>query len=162
MTPRPGPVGAPPGYGLAGPADGSTLPWAQIERWLVGAHSYWVCATRADGRPHAMPVWGLWHDGELWFSTDPTSHKARNLAARPEVVVHLERGDEVVVLEGSAERVTDAGALARFDDVYDAKYSVRPSSMGEVAGVYRVRPRVALTWTEADFPATATRWVMDP
>lgn len=158
-APRPEPVRTTAGYGLvAAPADGSALPWAQVEQWLAAARGYWVCTTRADGRPHAMPVWGLWRDGELWFSTDPASHKGRNLAARPQVVVHLESGDEVVVLEGVAERVQEPGALTGFDDAYDAKYEVRPSSMGDAAGVYRVRPAVALTWTEADFPTTATRW----
>jgi hypothetical protein len=56
------------------------------------------------------------------------------------------------------ERVVDPDALARFDDVYDAKYDVRPSSMGEAAGVYRLAPRTALAWTEADFVTTATRF----
>ena len=46
----------------------------------------WVCSTRPDGRPHAMPVWALWIDGALWFSTDPSSYKARNLARSPEGV----------------------------------------------------------------------------
>ena len=67
--------------------------------------SYWVTTTRADGRPHAMPVWGLWLDGALWFSSDPDSVKGRNLAARPDAVVHLESGDEVCILDGRVRRV---------------------------------------------------------
>jgi streptogramin lyase len=106
-----------------------------------------------------MPVWGLWLDGAVWFSTDPTSVKGRNLDARPDdVVVHLESGDECCILEGTVERVRDAGALVRFDDRYDAKYSVRPSDMGDAAGVFVLRPRTALTWTEADFQHSATRF----
>ena len=105
-APTPGPVQIVEGYGLGdAPADGSALPWTQVEEWLAASRNYWVCTVRADGRPHAMPVWGLWVDGELWFSTDPTSVKGRNLDARPDVVVHLESGDEVCVLEGRAERV---------------------------------------------------------
>jgi hypothetical protein len=105
-----------------------------------------------------MPVWGLWLDGAVWFSTDPASWKGRNLEARPEIVVHLESGDEVCILEGTVERVRDQTGLARFDDEYDAKYSVRPSSMGESAGIYSLRPRTALAWTEADFATSATRF----
>ena len=105
-----------------------------------------------------MPVWGLWLDGTVWFSSDPMSVKGRNLAARPEVVIHLESGDEVCVLEGTAERVRDAEPLQRFDDVYFEKYDVRPSSMGDAAGVYVVRPTVALVWTEKEFGTSATRF----
>jgi hypothetical protein len=97
-------------------------------------------------------------DGTVWFSTDPGSVKGRNLLARPDVVVHLESGDEVCILEGRAERVTDPDALARFDDVYNEKYDVRPSSMGDAAGVFVLVPTTALAWTEADFPTTATRF----
>ena len=105
-----------------------------------------------------MPVWGLWLDGTVWFSTDPTSWKGRNLEARPDVVIHLESGDEVCVFEGTAERVRDAERLRRFDDVYLEKYDVRPSDMGEDAGVYVLRPTVALAWAEADFATSATRF----
>jgi PPOX class probable F420-dependent enzyme len=157
--PAPGPVRTSEGYGLGdAPADGSALAWAQVEDWLAQSRNYWVSTTRADGRPHAMPVWGLWSDGAVWFSTDPGSIKGRNLAARPDAVVHLESGDEVCILTGKAERVTDPGALATFDDRYEAKYGVRPSGMGEAAGVYALHPDTALVWTEADFPTTATRF----
>jgi hypothetical protein len=157
--PRPGPVRTTEDYGLGeAPADGSVLPWAKVVEWLTTARNYWICTTRADGRPHAMPVWGLWFEGEVWFSTDPKSVKGRNLAARPETVVHLESGDEMCVLEGAVVRVRDADRLVRFEDAYDAKYQVRPSSMGEAAGVYRLEARTALVWREADFATSATRF----
>ncbi len=157
--PRPGPVRVVDGYGLGdAPADGSVLPWETVVGWLTKARNYWLGTTRADGRPHAMPVWGLWMDGTVWFSTDPASVKGTNMLARPDVVVHLESGDEVCILEGRAERVTDQAALDRFDDLYEQKYDVRPSSMGESAGVFVLVPKVALVWTEADFPNTATRF----
>jgi hypothetical protein len=157
--PRPGPVRTTEDYGLGGaPADGSVLPWSRVVEWITNARNYWVCTTRADGRPHAMPVWGLWLDGTVWFSTDPKSLKGRSMAARPDIVVHLESGDEVCVLEGKAELVTDLADLTPFYDAYDAKYNVRPSDMGEAAGVYRLVPSLALVWREADFNTSATRF----
>ncbi len=157
--PRPGPVRVVEGYGLGdAPADGSVLPWSDVVGWVAKARNYWVGTTRADGRPHAMPVWGLWMDGTVWFSTDPTSVKGKNLLARPDVVIHLESGDEVCIFEGRAARVTDQAVLDRFDDAYEKKYDVRVSSMGEAAGVFVLEPATALAWTEADFPNTATRF----
>jgi PPOX class probable F420-dependent enzyme len=147
----------PAGYGIAAPGDGE-LPWSWAEEKLVAARNYWVCSTRADGRPHAMPVWGLWLGEAVVFSTDPESVKARNLAARPEVVVHLESGDDVVVVDGRAERVAGADLPPEFVDVYEEKYAVRVDTADPSFGFYRVVPARVLAWREQDFPTSATRF----
>lgn len=146
-----------PEYGIPSDTEG-LLTWEWAEGQMTAARNYWVCTTRADGRPHAMPVWGLWFEGELVFSTDPKSVKGRNLARDPRIAVHLESGDECMVLEGVAERFSDHEALVRFADAYEAKYAFRPDPASEAHGVYVVRPNVALAWLEQDFLKTATRW----
>jgi PPOX class probable F420-dependent enzyme len=151
----------PAGYGV--PTDGSggeRLPWSWAVERLAAARNYWICTTRADGRPHAMPVWGLWLEDGVWFSTSRASQKARNLAWRPSVVVHLESGDETVVLEGEAEEV-DRAARVRFADAYEQKYDFRPNPDDADSAVYVVRPRTAQTWLESDYTRTAARWVFD-
>ena len=145
----------PAGYGISeAPPDAS---WADAVARLHSARNYWLVTTRPEGRPHAMPVWGLWLDGAVVFGTNPNSRKGRNLAASAEAVVHLESGDDAVVIEGRAERVIDAGALERFSDAYFEKYGIRVEPDPGVA-VYALRPRVAFTWSERDFPQSATRW----
>jgi general stress protein 26 len=104
-----------------------------------------------------MPVWGLWHEDTFYFSSSPDSRKARNLASNPHVAVHLESGDEVVIVEGSAEQVTDADLLHRLGEDYTAKYEFEVSFTSG-RGLMAVRPRIAYAWTEQDFPATATRF----
>lgn len=150
----------PAGYGIATSRDG-LLPWSWVDEQLSAARSYWVCTTRADGRPHAMPVWGLWLDARLLFSTDPTSVKAGNLATRRSVVVHLESGDDVVVVEGEADRLTAADLPVGFVDAYDAKYAVRIDPTDPAFGFYRVRTDRVLAWREQDFPSSATRFRFD-
>jgi PPOX class probable F420-dependent enzyme len=160
--PRPTAPLIPASYGV--PTDGSggeLLPWSWAAERLAGARNYWICTTRGDGRPHAVPVWGLWHEGAVWFSAGRTSVKARNLARDPRLVVHLESGDDTVVLEGEAEQPHDPAELLRFAEAYETKYAFRPDPADEASCVYAVRPRVALTWTEQDYPKTAARWVFD-
>lgn len=154
---QPGRPLMPPEYGIAPDREG-LLPWSWAEERLAAARNYWLATTRPDGRPHVMPVWGLWLDGALVFSTARRSRKARNLAVRPEAVAHLESGDEVVILEGPVHAVTDAALLARFVDAYTAKYQFRPDPHDTAVGVYALRPHTAFAWRERDFPASATRW----
>lgn len=147
-----------PGYGVPEAATG-LLPWEHVAERLERARNYWVATAGSDGQPHAVPVWGLWVEGTLYFGVGPRS--ARNLAANPRVAVHLESGDDVVIVEGEVAVLREpAPELSRaLDDASAAKYDWRPSteSPGPVGeGTYVLRPRVAYAWTS--FPADATRW----
>ena len=159
--PRPEPFGAPASYGIGGEEPGELLPWKDVERWIAESRNYWVATTRVDGRPHAMPVWGVWLDGAVWFSTHPESLKGRNIRRDPRVVIHLESGDDVAILEGEVEP-HDPGSLAAFIDDYERKYGYRIETGDRTMGIHRLAPNVVLAWREADFPSTATRWVFGP
>ena len=135
------------GYGVPEDEEGM-LPWAWAAERLAKAHNYWVVTSG----PHASPVWALWRDGALVFSCGPGSRKARELARDPKIVIHLESGDEVVIVEGEAEATAADAALI---DEYERKYNFRAEA-GE--GWYRVEPMRVLAWTEAGFPKSATRF----
>jgi nitroimidazol reductase NimA-like FMN-containing flavoprotein (pyridoxamine 5'-phosphate oxidase superfamily) len=58
-----------------------------VERLLVEAQLYWIVTVRADGRPHAVPLVGVWADGAFAFCTGAEEQKMRNLDADPRVAV---------------------------------------------------------------------------
>lgn len=148
-----------PGYGIH-PGPEGMLSWSHVEERMSAAHNYWVATTRSDGRPHVTPVWGLWVDGTFYFGGTPRSRKARNLADNPNVAVHLESGADVVILEGTAEVVTDPdpSLSERVAAASIAKYGTGSS---DIEGSYAVRPRVVLAWLENSLPSTATRWLFE-
>jgi PPOX class probable F420-dependent enzyme len=140
-----------PGYGVPSDPEGM-LPWSWAEEQLAASRNYWIVTVRSDGSPHSAPVWGLWVDGALIFSTSPDSRKGRNLARDPRVVVNLESGDDVVILEGQIAVVALDDTMA---DLYEAKYDYRPGGEGDW---FTLRPRVAFVWRESDFPRSVTRF----
>jgi hypothetical protein len=149
-------------YGDPAPP-GELLAWSWAEQRLVAARHYWIATTRRDGRPHSRPVWGAWLPDGFWFSTGSLAR--RNLAANPQITMHLERGDRVVIVEGVATRVTGAGRLQGFRAAYNRKYDWAAAVTDEgwidsagapVTPVFRVRPRVVFGW-DADLRAP-TRW----
>jgi general stress protein 26 len=148
------------GYGIPSDPKGM-LRWADAAARLRRSRNYWIVTARSDGRPHAVPVWGVWLDGALYFGTDRRSRKARNLAGNPSVVVHLESGDDAVILEGVADEVSQRGLVERIDQAYAKKYKMRVSDAPGQLVVYAVRPRVAFGWRERDFPRSPTRWSFD-
>jgi hypothetical protein len=150
----------PSSYGVGGTqsAPGERLAWKTVEAWIEAARNYWICTTRADGRPHAKPVWGVWLDRALLFSTDGRSLTGRNLARDPEAVIHTESGDDVAILEGPVEPLPGGDLLDRLRDRYESKYGYRLEPGDQDTPVLALRPRSVLSWTESDFPETATRW----
>ena len=145
-------------YRVSTSSDGP-LVWSHAEKRLERARNYWIATTRPDGRPHVAPVWGVWMEGELYFGTGRSSVKGRNLAHSPELIVHLESADDVVIFEGEVEEVRDRTSFKAVDIAYRAKYGMGVREAGHDGAVwYVVRPRKAHAWLENDFPNTATRW----
>ncbi len=144
-----------PGYGISEDEEG-LRPWSWAAERLTQCHNYWVATVRPDGRPHAMPVWGVWMEDRFYFSTARTSRKARNLAANPNCVVCTEDATEAVIVEGEATVSDDADVLRPVWQAYKAKYD------WDVAGesMFVVRPSSVFAFIETadDFATAATRW----
>jgi Pyridoxamine 5'-phosphate oxidase len=146
-----------PGYGIVGEQEGGgLLAWSWAEQRLTRGWNYWLVTARPDGRPHLMPVWGLWWEGAFWFSTGEKTVKARNLAANPNCVVAPDRGDEAVIVEGRAEWVAASDSLEPLWAAYKMKYKWNVKGMG----FFVVRPQTAFGFIEKgeQFTQTATRW----
>lgn len=146
-------------YGID-PSGEGLLPWSWASEQLAASRNYWIGSTRPDGRPHVAPVWGVWLEGVLYFSSALSSRKVRNLALNPQVVVHLESGDDVVILEGVVDELHDAGLYSKVAGVYNAKYQgvFMEEELPDGGLVYAVRPQTAFGWLEQDFVRSATHW----
>ena len=147
-------------YGIHEDRDGM-LAWDFVDEQMAKSRNYWINTTQPDGRPHAAPVWGVWLNGNLYFGTSPNARKARNLDANPAMVVHLESGDDVVILEGTAVKLTNMSPelYEAFSSAYAAKYAgFKPNPPSETEPLYTLRIQTAMAWLERDFPRTATRW----
>ena len=138
------------------------LPWSHVEARLETARNYWISTANASGKPHATPVWGVWVNGALYFDGSPQTRRSRDIAVNPAVAVHLESGDDVVILEGTAR---DIGAPSRaLAEAVSAAYCAKYAASGyaptpeawDQGGLCEMRPRVAFAWTQ--FPQNVTRW----
>ena len=77
------------------------------------ARSTWLTTLNEDGSPHVTAVGALWLDGSFWFQTGSGTHKHHNIERDPRCSVAVSIRDADVVIEGTAERVTDPGDIAR-------------------------------------------------
>jgi|SRR5208282_5724954 len=151
-----------PGYGIVGAEEGKgLLPWAWVARKMNGCRTFWLATIHAGlhdkpGRPHVMPVWGVWLEDAFFFSTGRKSRKGQNLAANPACTIANDDGAEAVIVEGFAAQVEEAAALERIAIAYQKKYKMDPRGMGEP--IFRVQPSRVFGLMERTFPQSATRW----
>ena len=146
----------------------SLLPWSWADEHLAKERNYWLVSVRRNGFPQARPLWGVWSDGLLYLSV---GHAGLQRAEEPEegrldVSVHVDSAVDVVIVEGTIERVADEygggrfkipggvddEALHRAGELYKAKYDYSADFVNFV-----VRPRVVYGWRAEDV-RTATKW----
>jgi len=154
-------------YGVPDDLDG-VLPWSWAEERLLASRNLWVVTASAAGRPHAMPVWGVWlpEPSAFLFSCAPSSRKARNLAENPQATVAADHTVEVVTVEGTTRFVTP-DEVADGIDAYVRKYHEDESAqeaakqfVGENTVVLLTPERAfGIIETEEDFGPRATKWV---
>ena len=133
-------------------------------------HTPWLTTINPDGSPHVTPVGVVQLDGVWYFSSGPGTRKSRNLAADPRCVVSVATHPFDLVIEGNAQRVTDAdelrAAAATFNqqgwpaevdgDGLTAEYSA-PSAGPPPLHVYRITPATVFAFGTAE-PYRATRF----
>lgn len=151
-------------------------PWEVGRKEVVAAETFWVSTVRPDGRPHVTPLIAVWHDEAIWFTTGPDERKAQNLAANASCILTTGRSDLFaggldVVIEGSAEQVTEDAELQPVAEAFGAKYGTeiwdfvvhdgafRHRDMDGRALVFRVRPVRGLGFRKGDqFSQTTWRF----
>ncbi len=153
--------------------NGRTIPWPEARDLLAAERFYWLATVHPDGAPHVRPVLGVWDNGALFSTTNPTARKARNLQLDARVAVTARTASVDLVVEGSATPVTDDATLRRVAAAYRAKYgwpvTIRdgafdapygaPTSGPPPYAVYAIHPSVVFGFGTGDtFGPRSTRW----
>jgi hypothetical protein len=86
-------------------------PWAEASEQLEG--KYWLATVKPNGQPHVMPLFGIWSEGALYFTSGMSVQKARNLAQNAHCVITATGKNLDRVMEGKATKVRDETKLQR-------------------------------------------------
>jgi Pyridoxamine 5'-phosphate oxidase len=136
------------------------LDWTDVRHDLEQATAYWLATVRRDGRPHVVPLDGLWVDDVWFYGGSERSVHRRTALAHPAATMHLADPMRAVVVEGEVRLATPGPELAqRLADHANEKYAHfgyrnDASAYAETLALY---PRRVLAWTA--FPRDATRFL---
>ena len=152
-----------PGYGIPETTDGM-LAWSWAVERLERALTYALATAGSDGAPHLIPIWGAWVDGHWYVEGGPTRWQ-RNLRENPRMVIQVEDGDDVVIVEGRARELTAppgplaATILGGYAKYRDTKgYEASADNWAE-GGLWELEPLKAFAWSR--FPDDVTRFRFD-
>lgn len=151
----------PPGY-VENPK--SSVSWNTVEDRLRNAKNYWLCSVYPDGRPHVIPRWAVYVDGKIYYDGSPETRHARNIAQNPRAALHLESGDQALIVEGTARAAgkPSESLAARIAAAYCEKYTQfgycpEPNQWDD-GGLFVFTPQKVLTWT--NFMDDPTRFTL--
>jgi general stress protein 26 len=143
----------------------SFLPWSHVVERLTTAINYWFCSVYPNGRPHSIPKWAVMVDGVIYYDGSPETRHAKNIAKNPYISLHLEDGNDVVIVNGKVVELKRSSleqreqiAKAYTDKYAELGYSPQPS-FWENGGLYMLSIESALAWTS--FTEDPTKFVFE-
>jgi hypothetical protein len=96
---------------------GAALEWsrayAALSRSATSDVTHFLGTCRPDGTPHAAGVGAQWLAGYVYFTSNASARKARDLAVNPKCTISVKLPGIDLVLAGSAARVTDVQTLRK-------------------------------------------------
>ena len=134
-----------------------TTEWGQhAEQRLRSNIIAWLTTVGSDGRPYTSPVWFLWDGQTILIFSQPNRQKVKNLRKNARVTPALDdtqEGEDVVIVEGTAELMDDPGlsaVLLAFADKYRERLEKMEWTPEEMAADYsqaiRVTPTKFKSW----------------
>ncbi len=95
--------------------------WRAIEARLGRESTIWVATVRYDGRPHLAPVWFIWFENKIYFTTGSETQKFANLYHNQRIVLSLPDTANVIIIEGEAH-VAQRDKIDTLGDYFFHKY----------------------------------------
>ncbi|GBG39825.1 pyridoxamine 5'-phosphate oxidase family protein [Mycobacterium montefiorense] len=159
-----------------------TIEWTRVKTVLDGQltqapgsggpqrHTAWLTTINPDSSPQVRPVGVTAHNGSWYFTSGSATRKSRNLARDRRCVVSVATDQFDLVLEGTAERISDSGELSSVaaafvssgwpaevaGDALTAEYSA-PSAGPPPWHVYRASPSTVFAMSTSE-PFGATKF----
>ena len=143
-----------PDYGISQEKSG-LVSWEDVNNWMNQSQNYWINTIR-ENSPHSRPIWGIWYKNIFYFGGGSKTRNAKNLLKNHNISVHTESGENVVIIEGYAERFSDEDLHQVLGELYEKRYK-----MFHPPPFWRVIPKKVFAWQMSNFVNTPTKFICE-
>jgi len=118
----------------------------EIEKLLKNEEIAYIATARPDGTPHIAPIWFVLHDGKIYFETDTTTVKYKNIQHKNKIALCF-GGEETYIIEGSVKEYKEDELDFPIRKLYWDKYKYMDDSfITEKTHLFEVVPEKELSW----------------
>jgi len=119
----------------------------ELDKLLNETEIISIATTKANGDPHIMPIWFIYHDGKIYFETDKTTTKFKNIQRHNKVALCI-GGKNTYIIEGKVKWYTEKELGFPIRKLYWQKYgkAMDDSYMTDNTLLFEVIPEKTLSW----------------
>jgi len=120
----------------------------EIDELLSKEEVCFTATVKKGGSPHIAPIWFLYVDGKIYFETDTTTVKYKNIQRKNAVAICF-GGKDTLIIEGSVKDYgTEENAPIPFRKLFREKYkeAYDDSYINEKTHIFEVIPKKQMTW----------------
>lgn len=123
----------------------------EIDELLKKEEIVFIATTKAAGSPHLVPIWFIYYKGKIYFETDITTVKFKNIKRRNKIALCF-GGKRTYIIEGKVKwrKEKDLGFPIR--KMYWDKYGkyMDDSYITDKTLIFEVIPGKEMSWHYAD------------
>ena len=95
---------------------------SELTQLLTESEIAYIATIKLNGDPHIAPIWFIYHAGKIYFETDITTAKFKNIRKRNRVAICF-GGKNTYIVEGSVKWCKEADLKLPIRQMYWKKYS---------------------------------------
>lgn len=96
--------------------------WSDAKAQFDKSDKYWLTTINPKGKPHVRPIFCVWLEDSIYFTSSPDAQKGKNIEVNSHCSICAAGKTLDVIIEGEVQRVTDQAALEKVRQLYKDKY----------------------------------------
>lgn len=128
-----------------------SLSKSEINSLLDKEEIIYIATTKPSGSPHIAPTWFVYHSGRIYFETDKTTVKFKNIKRNNKIALCI-GGRETYIIEGKVKWFEEKDAPLPFRKMLWDKYGndMDDSYITDKTFIFEVIPEKEMSWHYAD------------
>jgi len=120
---------------------------SEIDNLLDKEEIVFISTVKKDGSPHLVPIWFIHHKGKVYFETDITTIKYKNIKRNNKIVLCF-GGKTTYIIEGSTKSYKESELNFPLRKMYWEKYGkdMDDSFINDKTLIFEVIPKKEMSW----------------